>query len=892
MTTWADLQADQDAYDVYMLQAYWGAVSAPAELGGCGVDPTVTFSTVPEFYEELVLHGCPTIGDSGCSLNSGCVCEDNLGGITPYSGRPSFYDPDTDLAEALSDTCYMWDNGLALPSVPQMVVIGKPSGPVGAETAQGNPKWDNIGAFEYVLYTDAPEALAENIALRPVDPHTLTTAEAEEILYKWETLFMDLIPETVEEQDTAAACNAMYATRRDALVATASCDCEGAHEMNGQWMPCATMQSNVQSEPIGYRVNAFATRGLDDVIDDASSGAEPLLVTGLVLIFLYAFVTTKFTLLSIGGVCLVLLGMVAGLGASLWFGVVLNPTSINVLPFLMLGLGVDDMFLVIRTLLRAANDPAKADFTAEELVADSLSIAGPSVTLTTLANVCAFAVGTLTPLPVVQEFAKSAAISTICMYFTDLVGFSALCVIAFRNFRGKKPEKTATQQETFVERTVVPILSNNIVRIFVVAVFAGLLAVCAVGIGKIKMGLNLKQIAKKGTQEYEFIDTRYEYFAFYPSQISAYETDFSEPSVQAAYLDAIQRVYEIQPYSEKRVDSWMRQFLDWADSSVCQTGSLTSACGHEMTPPCAVNSNGYFDAGSVDFKRCLNAWNGANTVTSSPRFFSLTNEGGTGYEILTPIEYCEVPFYTQELWETEDYVNIIDDMRALFDEVEKESDLKLFPTGYLFAYWEQYRNLWRHLTNNLIIAIACTFVIGTIAIFVATSTSQIGSISAQQTVVRIVKAMHGSGIMIISMISTMVMLLGFMGYAKIKMSAIPALTVIACIGICVDLQALVTLFFCQGTGDRNERIKFALSCVFVPTLDSMSSTIVGCLALGFSVIEIYVWYFFAMYVAVALIGTLNGLVLLPVLLAWVGPTEASVTGGRSPAKITPATADV
>ena len=106
----------------------------------------------------------------------------------------------------------------------------------------------------------------------------------------------------------------------------------------------------------------------------------------------------------------------------------------------------------------------------------------------------------------------------------------------------------------------------------------------------------------------------------------------------------------------------------------------------------------------------------------------------------------------------------------------------------------------------------------------------------------------------------------------------PAVTVIACVGICVDLTALVTLFFCQATGTQEERISDALSCVLVPTLDSMTSTIVGCLAMGFSPIELYVLYFFAMYVAVAVIGTLNGLVLLPVLLAWLGPRESRISG--------------
>ena len=125
--------------------------------------------------------------------------------------------------------------------------------------------------------------------------------------------------------------------------------------------------------------------------------------------------------------------------------------------------------------------------------------------------------------------------------------------------------------------------------------------------------------------------------------------------------------------------------------------------------------------------------------------------------------------------------------------------------------------------------------------------------------------------MTIAIASTMTWVLGFMGYMNITMSAIPALTVIACMGICIDLTALVTLFFCAGKGSHDERIANALKCVFIPTLDSMMSTIVGCFALAFSVIELFVMYFFAMYVCVAVAGAMNGLILLPTLLYFIGP---------------------
>ena len=54
---------------------------------------------------------------------------------------------------------------------------------------------------------------------------------------------------------------------------------------------------------------------------------------------------------------------------------------------------------------------------------------------------------------------------------------------------------------------------------------------------------------------------------------------------------------------------------------------------------------------------------------------------------------------------------------------------------------------------------------------------------------------------------------------------------------------------------------------------SNTGTIFGCVALAFSDISLYVKFFFWMYFAVAIIGCMNGLLLLPVLLAWAGPSE-------------------
>jgi len=854
-------------YDVFILKQYWSQIV----IAGAAQSPPLTFpaadfDTVYEFYGQFVDNECPAIsyatGSAVLSTSAYCICQDNPDGITPYSPRPSFYGASQEVInEAVSNDCYSWDDGFALPKVPKGLVIGKPSGPEGANSTDGNPLWDKAEAFEFVLYTDKPEALAMHMGRRPIDPHDLSTEDAEEILNMWMNKFIDETPMRVKHED-------------------------GTDD--------------------GYMVNVLAEKSFDDLVGAANDDTTPLLAAGLTCIFLYAFITTGFSLLALGGVCLVVLGTAGGIGLSLWFGISLNTTSINVLPFLMMGLGVDDMFLFIRTLFNLASKPEHAALSPEDLVAKVYMDAGPSVVLTTITNFCAFMVGTLTPLPVVRDFALTASITVFVMFFTDLIGFPALCVIAMKHFPnvniwnaccakccgslknggvGEKAEKQAarprkgsggftikSEKGSFVTNYIVPTLASTYSHVVIAIFFCGLWALSVYGMTEISQGLSVRQLCTKGSQYYHFYEVRDSYFGFYPSYLSAYENDFSDPAVQQAYLDVSVKILDIE-HSSKRTDGWLADFLYWS-SDECVEGFTVPLCGGKMAPVCAVEPDtGLFGAAGTDsatreveFFRCLNLWNDQTTVTSGPSFNALSN-GGYGNDVIeAPLKFASLPFFSISLWETDEFVDLIDDVRDLIGDA---TGIELFPSGTIFTYWEQYRNLVTHLRNNLIIATACTFIIGTIAILIATVHNDA---SCATLAIQFVKAMQGSALMTLTIASTILSLMGFMGLANIELSAIPALTIIACMGICVDLTALVTLFFCSAQGTNQERITAALECVFIPTLDSMCSTIMGCLALAFSPIPLFVLYFFVMYVLVALIGSLNGLVLLPVLLAQFGPT--------------------
>lgn len=128
-----------------------------------------------------------------------------------------------------------------------------------------------------------------------------------------------------------------------------------------------------------------------------------------------------------------------------------------------------------------------------------------------------------------------------------------------------------------------------------------------------------------------------------------------------------------------------------------------------------------------------------------------------------------------------------------------------------------------------------------------------------------------AGIIVISLIMITVELYGFMGLVGIQLSAIPAVTLILSVGVGVEFTVHMCMAFLYTPGDRNDRMLNAVKLVFAPIINGAVSTFLGVVMLAGSPFQFVVRYFFNLLVALILIGTLNGLLLLPVLLSIVGP---------------------
>ena len=89
------------------------------------------------------------------------------------------------------------------------------------------------------------------------------------------------------------------------------------------------------------------------------------------------------------------------------------------LPFMLLGLGVDDMFVIVNTI-----DQTPMHLKANERFRIGLTHAGPSITITSVTDGLAFFLGSISSVPALSSFCVYAGFSVVTLYFSFLTIFS------------------------------------------------------------------------------------------------------------------------------------------------------------------------------------------------------------------------------------------------------------------------------------------------------------------------------------------------------------------------------------------------------------------------------------------------------------------------------------
>ena len=132
-------------------------------------------------------------------------------------------------------------------------------------------------------------------------------------------------------------------------------------------------------------------------------------------------ISSGFTLAVIG-IMIVLASVLSSMGLISLLGIGFTMISAEVIPFLILAIGVDNMFII-----KSAIERQEVFTRLQDKVAHGLRQVGPSITTAAICETLAFLVGSLTKMPALQAFCIQAAVAIIFNYVFQITTF----VVAF-----------------------------------------------------------------------------------------------------------------------------------------------------------------------------------------------------------------------------------------------------------------------------------------------------------------------------------------------------------------------------------------------------------------------------------------------------------------------------
>ena len=185
----------------------------------------------------------------------------------------------------------------------------------------------------------------------------------------------------------------------------------------------------------------YSERSIEDEIERQSQSDVFTIAISYLVMFVYVamslgrstnlktFLIESRIVLGLGGILIVLASVLASIGILSFFGAKATLIIIEVIPFLVLAVGVDNIFILVQALQRSNHQPNQVDKSVEERISTVVGEVAPSLLLASLSESACFLIGTLTPMPAVKVFAMTASLALIIDFVLQMTVFIALLTL-------------------------------------------------------------------------------------------------------------------------------------------------------------------------------------------------------------------------------------------------------------------------------------------------------------------------------------------------------------------------------------------------------------------------------------------------------------------------------
>ncbi|XP_034547453.1 NPC1-like intracellular cholesterol transporter 1 [Notolabrus celidotus] len=654
----------------------------------------------------------------------------------------------------------------------------------------------------------------------------------------------------------------------------------------------------------------MAERSLEDEINRTTAEDIPIFMISYAVIFVYIavalgeysswkriLVDSKF-LVGLGGILVVGCSVLASMGFYSWIGIPSSLVILQVVPFLVLAVGADNIFIFV---LEYQRDVRRHGEKREEQIGRVLGNVAPSMLLCSLSESVCFFLGALSTMPAVKSFALYAALAVLMDFILQMTAFVALlsldarrqdnnrcellCCVTVSTKRQDKPNEGFLLP--FMRKYYAPVLLHRYTRFIVMLVFIFMLCGSLFLMFNVTVGLDQELAMPQGSYMLNYFKYLYKYFEVGVPVYFVTKRGFNFTSKEginavcsSVGCDQFSMTQKIQyaanfphlSYVAIPANSWVDDFIDWLnpgsrccrlygfgvnEGQFCPASESPFICPRKcMSTP----ANGVLRPTVEQFNRFLPDFLGNRPDLQCPKgglgaYDTAVVRDENGEIIASRFMAYHTPLsnsqeFTAALLKSRELAhNITMGMRQI---PGTSPDFEVFPYTVTNVFYEQYLTIVPEGLFNISLCLLPTFVVCCLLLGLDLRSGLLNLI----TIVMIV-------------IDTV----GVMTLWSIDYNAVALINLVTAVGISVEFVSHMTRSFALSTKLTHvERAKEATANMGSAVFAGVAMTnLPGILVLAFAKAQLIQIFFFRLNLVITLLGMAHGLIFLPVLLSYFGP---------------------
>lgn len=673
----------------------------------------------------------------------------------------------------------------------------------------------------------------------------------------------------------------------------------------------------------GLRLSFSTEISLEQELNKTTNTDAKIVVISYIIMFFYAslalgsttlslrsilrnpatsLVESKFTL-GVVGILIVLMSISASIGLFSAAGIKVTLIIAEVIPFIVLAVGVDNIFLIVHEFERV--NVSHPDDVVEIRIAKALGRMGPSILLSAITETIAFSLGAFVGMPAVRNFAIYAAgavfinaVLQVTMFVSVLalnqrrvedhrsdcfpciqIKSAGVQLVGGSNGNGAYGRSYEGQDEStlqqFIRKSYAPTLLGRKMKVAVAVVFLGLFTAGISLMPAVKLGLDQRVAIPDDSYLIPYFNDLYEYFdSGPPVYFVTKELNVTERVHQQQLCarfttceqESLSNVLESErkrpntSYIAATPANWIDDYFRWLSPELencCIENGKT--CFENRNPPWNITLSG-MPVGE-EFIHYIKKWVASPTNKEcplgglAPYSNALVIDDKRDTISASHFRTSHTPLRGQD-----DFINAYASARRIADGLTESIGVEVFPYSVFYIFFDQYAT---------IVRLTATLLGSALALILAISSILLGSLRT-------------GAIVTVTVIMIVVDIIGTMAVFNVSLNAVSLVNLIICVGIGVEFCAHIARAFMFPSRavmerarnkfrGRDARAWTALVNVGGSVFSGITITkLLGVFVLAFTRSKIFEIYYFRIWLALVVFAATHALIFLPVALSLVG----------------------